>query len=73
MAKKGGPEQTAHSVVFLVDAWSIAEHDGGAGAAIARAQTAPAAEAAAKAALAQAEPEFKSAEKVCAGHNTSRV
>lgn len=62
--KSGGEEHTERSVVFLVDAWSLAQHDTAAEEAIEKAKSAPAAEEQAKKESKEAEDALDAAEKV---------
>lgn len=59
------PEHMEHVVVYLVDAWHVAEPDRVAESALSLARAAPAAEAAAKKLMDEAEAAYKIAEQVC--------
>lgn len=63
-AKKDTPEHSEHTVVFLVDAWALTQHDATAAEAIAKAKDAPAAELAARKEAVEADEAEAAAEKV---------
>jgi hypothetical protein len=63
-AGKGTLEHTEHTVVFLVDAWTLAQPDAAAAVAIAKAKEAPAAELAARKEAVEADEAEASAAKV---------
>lgn len=67
------PEHMEHVVIYLVDAWHVAEPDGAVESAISTARAAPAAEAAAKKLLDEAEAAYEVAVEVCDTWTTDLV
>ena len=63
-AAGGAEEQAEHTVIYLVDGWTLARHDADAEAAVIAAEAAPAAAEAAKAAKEAAEATLKQAHTV---------
>jgi uncharacterized protein YdbL (DUF1318 family) len=63
-AGKDAPEHTEHTVLFLVDAWTLAQPDAAAAGAIAQAREAPAAELAARKEAVEADEAEAAAAKV---------
>ena len=63
-ATAGQPEHTDRTVLFLVDAWSLAQPDDGAATAVAAAREAPEQETAAKQAVSEAKSAAKRAAEV---------